>query len=94
MNKEKLTIEQFHELVTTVDENVDMLVISTQRHKCSATLSFNDPMNLISKLIMEMHQNDTLAMIIKVAADGYCNGPQPTEADLAIMRNCLIQNSN
>ncbi|MGJ1244318.1 MULTISPECIES: hypothetical protein [Sphingobacterium] len=94
MNKEKNTIEQFHQLVTAMDESVDMLVIATQGHKCSATLAFNDPMNLISKLIMEMHQNDALAMVIKVAADGYSNGPQPTEADLAIMRNCLIQNSN
>ncbi|WP_286767186.1 MULTISPECIES: hypothetical protein [Sphingobacterium] len=94
MNKEKLTIEQFHQLVTTVEENVDMLVIATKDNKCSATISFDNPMNLISKVIMEMHQNDALAMVITIAAEGYTNGPQPTEADLAIMRNCLIQNSN
>lgn len=94
MKKEKLTIEQFHELVTTVDESVDMLVIATKDNKCSATVSFNAPDNLILKLIMEMHQNDAFAMVISIAAEGFKNGPQPTEADLACMKNCLIQNSN
>ncbi|WP_336834385.1 hypothetical protein [Sphingobacterium siyangense] len=94
MKKEKLTIEQFHKLVTTVDETVDMLVIATKHNKCSATLSFNDPSDLILNLIREMHQNDALAMIISIAAEGFKNGPQPTVADLAIMRNCSIQNSN